>query len=248
MTLPAAATPPLPRECDLGHRTSAAQVQSTGAPSVQSTSHRCYGRRMQRDVRASLRAFYDQEMADRASRPVVEERSQHLDRFLEELERRGAVSVVEVGCGAGRDGAIIKHTGLDYIGVDLSASSINICNGQGLRAVQADAVSLPFEDSTFDAAWSMSTLMHLPGVEFGLALHELTRVVRPGGVIEVGVWGYVDNRERISPDGRFFGQRSDEAFQAELAEVGTVLDFETWAWQEDAGHYQWARIEVPVTP
>ncbi|KRE38867.1 hypothetical protein ASG73_00385 [Janibacter sp. Soil728] len=202
---------------------------------------------MTKDVRADLRAFYDQEMTERASRPVTAARSRHLDRFVEEVQRRGAVSVLEVGCGAGRDGTVIQSAGLAYTGVDLSASSIDICVRQGLRATRADAISLPFGDSTFDAAWSMSTLMHLPDNDFGLALRELARVVRPGGLVEIGVWGHIQSRDWASPDGRFFRQRSDRALRAELSEVCTVLDFATWDWQEDDAHYQWARTEV-TTP
>ncbi|UUZ45017.2 class I SAM-dependent methyltransferase [Janibacter limosus] len=157
------------------------------------------------------------------------------------------MSVLEVGCGAGRDGTVIRDAGLDYTGVDLSASSINICARQGLRAAQADATSLPFDDSTFDAARSMSTLMHLPNNDLGLALRELARVVRPGGVVEIGVWGHTQNRDWTSPDGRLFRQRSDRALRAELSEVCTVLDFATRDWQEDDAHYQWARTEV-TTP
>jgi hypothetical protein len=35
----------------------------------------------------------------------------------------------------------------------------------------------------------MSTHMHLPGNDINVALTELGRVIRPGGLLEVGVWG-----------------------------------------------------------
>ena len=197
------------------------------------------------DIRAALRTFYDGEMNDRASRPVAPERVQQLEDFLSALRERDATSVLEVGCGAGRDGAVIHRAAFDYTGVDLSATAIEVCSTLGLRAVQADATRLPFEDNTFDAAWSMSTLMHLPKEDFGSALQELRRVVRPGGIVDIGVWGHIENRDWSSIDGRFFRHRSDETLKAELAQLGTIVDFATWGWLEDAGHYQWARIEVP---
>ena len=197
------------------------------------------------DIRAALRTFYDGEMTDRASRPVAPERVQRLADFLSVLRERDATSVLEVGCGAGRDGAVIHGAAFDYMGVDMSAAAIDVCVTLGLRAVQADATHLPFEDNTFDAAWSMSTLMHLPNDDFGIALQELRRVVRPGGIVEIGVWGQTENRDWSSRDGRFFRHRSDETLKEGLTRVGTVIDFATWGWLEDAGHYQWARIEVP---
>ncbi len=103
---------------------------------------------------------------------------------------------------------------------------------------------LPFEPNSFDAAWSMSTLMHLPGEDLARAIDELRGVVRTGGLVEIGVWGHMQDREWTSPDGRYFNHRSDDSFRAELAGLGTVLDFDTWSWFDDGGHYQWARVEV----
>lgn len=200
---------------------------------------------MRRDVREKLRAFYDKEMSDRASRPLAPERTRRLEAFLEDLRGRKATSVLEVGCGAGRDGVIIRGAAFEYTGVDLSASAVDACFALGLDAVKADAISLPFEDNTFDAAWSMSTLMHLPGDDFGFALEELARVVRPGGIVDIGLWGHTEDRDWTSNDGRFFRHRSDETLRAELARVGSLLHFATWGWFDDGGHYQWARIERP---
>jgi demethylmenaquinone methyltransferase/2-methoxy-6-polyprenyl-1,4-benzoquinol methylase len=45
--------------------------------------------------------------------------------------------------------------------------------------VRADAMALPFADGTFDAATVAFGVRNLPDVEGGL--HELARVVRPGG-------------------------------------------------------------------
>lgn len=198
------------------------------------------------DIRERLRAFYDAEMSDRASRPVAPERTRRLQSFLEVLRGRTATSVLDVGCGAGRDGVVLRDAALDYTGVDLSASAIDVCATFGLDALRADAIALPFEDNTFDAAWSMSTLMHLPGDDFGLALAELARVVRPGGLAEIGVWGHTKDRDWTSSDGRYFRHRSDESLKAELARVGTLLDFATWGRRDDSGHghYQWARIDL----
>jgi SAM-dependent methyltransferase len=96
-------------------------------------------------------------------------------------------SVLEVGCGAGHDGRLIR-AGLAYTGVDLSAVGVGLCAGLSLHAVQASAINLPFRNRSFDAGWTMSTLMHLPGNDINVALNELGRVIRPGGLLEVGVW------------------------------------------------------------
>lgn len=153
--------------------------------------------------------------------------------------------MLEVGCGPGRDGAALDAAGFEYTGVDLSPVAARICREQGLSAREADATSLPFATDSFDAAWSMSTLMHLPGDGFAQAIDELKRVVRPGGMVEIGVWGDVQDNERPHPgDGRYFRRRTDGNLRAELEVLGVVVDFDTWAWSDGGMHYQWARVEV----
>lgn len=90
----------------------------------------------------------------------------------------------------------------------------------------------------------MSTLMHLDGDEMAEALAELARVVRPGGIVEVGVWGNTIDGERTAEDGRYFRHRTDEGFQALVSAVGDLEAFETWTWLADEDHYQWARVTV----
>jgi SAM-dependent methyltransferase len=55
----------------------------------------------------------------------------------------------------------------------------------GLEFGVADGRALPFEDESFDHAYSISVLEHIPGDGDAAALRELARVVRPGGRIVV---------------------------------------------------------------
>lgn len=193
---------------------------------------------------ARLKAFYDQEMPSRADRPVVTERADRQAAFIAEAARRHCRSVLELGCGAGRDGLLLQGAGLDYTGIDLSTTSVQICRDLGLSVTEGSVTDLPFESGSFDCAWSMSTLMHLPGDGLTTALDELRRVVRPGGLVEVGVWGHTTDRDWTSADGRYFKHRTDATLQAALSRLGRLVDFATWDWFDDGGHYQWARVEV----
>ena len=51
----------------------------------------------------------------------------------------------------------------------------------GLELLVADGRALPFEDATFDHAYSISVLEHIEEPGDAEALRELARVVRPGG-------------------------------------------------------------------
>lgn len=196
------------------------------------------------EIEDALRTYYDGEMAARAVRPLGAEREAAVAGFVELCQREALSSVVEVGCGAGRDGVVLQAAGLAYRGLDASSSSVEICRGLGLDAVLGSALSLPFADDEFDAGWSMSTLMHLPGDGLALALGELGRVVRAGGVVEIGVWGSAHDREWTDEHGRYFRNRTDDELRSMLDVVGDVVDFATWTHYDNFGHYQWARVKV----
>lgn len=192
-------------------------------------------------VESHLQRFYDVEMAERARRDLPSERILRRGAFVEECIARGLADVLEVGCGAGRDGNGLGGR-LSYVGVDLSSSATEMCAGMGLAATQGLATNLPFRDASFGAVWSMSTLMHLPGDGMERALSEIQRVVRLGGMLELGVWGATEDREWVDDKGRYLMLRTDESLQRLMSAVGTVEDFATWQWRDDGGHYQWARL------
>lgn len=81
---------------------------------------------------------------------------------------------LEVGCGRG----VFQDLVEDYTGIDLSTQVSSYFHKP---FVSGDATDLPFADSTFDAIWSVTVLEHVPQPQ--LALNEICRVVRPGGVV-----------------------------------------------------------------
>ena len=197
------------------------------------------------DVEEALRRFYDVELVDRAARPLGEDRESHLHDFVDRCLGERRTRVLEVGCGAGRDGTPMARAGLGYVGVDLSATGVAVCRRLGLLAAQASATALPFADRSVDVAWSMSTLMHLPGDGMDRALAELGRVVVPGGILEIGVWGKDVDGHRFDSHGRYFRHRTDDEVRRMLGAAGEVDAFETWDHLDDDGaHYQWARVRV----
>jgi SAM-dependent methyltransferase len=97
-----------------------------------------------------------------------------------------------------------------------------------LRFAVADGRALPFADASFDRAYSISVLEHVPGKGDLQALRELARVVRPGGrvVITVPYAGRYREDWRDEPmygaqepvNGRYFFERwYDDARLDELA-------------------------------
>lgn len=193
---------------------------------------------------SDLVRFYDAEAERRAARVLDRRRVERRAAFLDLLRAEGRRSVVEVGCGPGRDGVAMAGPDLTWTGVDLAPGVVATARRRGLDAVVASARALPFADASFDAAWSMSTLMHLATTDLRVALGEITRVLRPGAPLAIGLWGSHREREEVWHDGdaaapgRFFSIRSDDTVRSMLSTVATVEDLRTWADDGDL-HYQW---------
>jgi SAM-dependent methyltransferase len=93
--------------------------------------------------------------------------------------------VADVGCGPGRDIALIRARGFRVIGIDRSLGQLRT---SGLRGVaQADMRQLPLRAGSADAIWCQAALLHIPRAAVPGVLAEFARAVRPGGGLYVSV-------------------------------------------------------------
>ena len=99
--------------------------------------------------------------------------------------------LLDLGCGAGRTTFPLYDAGyIKVVGADLSPRMIESCKqhsrkrGDDIPFFIADACSMPFPDSAFDAVFfSFNGLMTIP--EYSMreaAVREISRVLSPGGV------------------------------------------------------------------
>ena len=95
--------------------------------------------------------------------------------------------VLDVGSGAGRDGVILKNTGLDVTCIDASESMVNLSRSRGLKSIVGDFESLPFSDKSFDGVWAYTSLLHIPKSEVGKSFEEISRVLKKDGTFCLGL-------------------------------------------------------------
>ena len=111
--------------------------------------------------------------------------------------------VLDMGCGAGRHAFSVYRRGADVVALDMSEKDLRevgvmframelegeVPAGATATAVRGNAYALPFADASFDRVIAAEVLEHLP--EDVDAMGELTRVLRPGGLLAVTVprWG-----------------------------------------------------------
>jgi SAM-dependent methyltransferase len=102
-----------------------------------------------------LIAYYTNEAQARAERDLPDERIARRAAYLQQLDREARRSVLEIGCGPGRDAQAIASAGFDYTGVDLAPASVGTCRSLGLDVRVASVLALPFEDRVMHYQWAI---------------------------------------------------------------------------------------------
>ena len=95
------------------------------------------------------------------------------------------VSTCDVGCGSSRILADLPHA----VGVDMRHDKLAYMRKSNSLLVQANGMILPFEDAQFDCVISSEVIEHIPE-ENGRLLDELTRILKPGGILVLGTPDY----------------------------------------------------------
>ena len=112
--------------------------------------------------------------------------------FVAFAEIKGAVRVLDVGCGTGSLSFCLGQNSaiIGVHGVDFSPAYVEHANRHNhdarLTFEVGDACALPFPDASFDHALSMLVLQFIPQPD--VAAREMLRVTRPGGTVAAATW------------------------------------------------------------
>jgi ubiquinone/menaquinone biosynthesis C-methylase UbiE len=105
-----------------------------------------------------------------------------LSGFISRLKRGD--SVVDLGCGAGRDLKRFRRHHLRPVGLDYSPAMCVLARRQsGAPVVAGDMRQLPFASEAFRSASAVASLLHLNRADIPGALVEICRVLRPKGLL-----------------------------------------------------------------
>lgn len=134
--------------------------------------------------------------------------------------------VADVGCGPGREVALLRGHGFSVIGLDLSFEQLRVGGMTGVA--QADMRRLPVRVESVDAVWCRAALLHVSREEVPSVLAEFARVIRGGGELCLGVaegdgegwevaWNYGSDRRR------WFTYHQEPALRAQLIAAGFAV-------------------------
>jgi len=113
----------------------------------------------------------------------------HLVRFA---GIRSGMRVLDVACGTGVVAVTAAQKGAQVTGLDLTPELLAVAKQNAATAAvvidfhEGDVEELPFGDATYDAVVSQFGHMFAPRPE--VAVREMLRVLRPGGVLAFSTW------------------------------------------------------------
>lgn len=110
--------------------------------------------------------------------------SQNIAALLDAIEGAPPHTILDLGCGPGRDLRTFSALGHHAIGVDGAAKFVEMARAwSGCEVWQQDFLHLDLPPAMFDGIFANAVLFHVPSRALPKVLHALYRALKPGGVL-----------------------------------------------------------------
>jgi SAM-dependent methyltransferase len=145
--------------------------------------------------------------------------SQNHAALLGAIEGAPPFTLLDLGCGPGRDLAHFRSLGHEAVGLDGSARFVEMARAlTGCEVMHQDFLHLSLPDARFNGIFANASLFHVPTQELGRVLATLRRSLVPRGVL------FSSNPRGDDTEG-FSGERygafhTIEAWRAHLTAAG----------------------------
>jgi SAM-dependent methyltransferase len=149
--------------------------------------------------------------------------SQNVQALLGALPSRPGLSILDVGCGPGRDLIALRDLGHVPIGLDGCAAFVKMAREHsGCEVLEQSLFELSLPTAGFDGVFANASLFHVPRATLPRVLRELFEALRPGGAL------FCSNPRAMGAE--------REGWQGER--YGTYLSLESWSALFEAAGFQ----------
>ena len=110
--------------------------------------------------------------------------AQNIEALLQAIEAKPPFTILDFGCGPGRDLKVFAALGHVAVGLDGAARFVAMARDySGCEVWLQDFFKLDLPDKYFDGVFANATLFHVPSQELPRVLRELYETLKPGGVL-----------------------------------------------------------------
>ncbi len=110
--------------------------------------------------------------------------SQNIAALLQHIEVAPPFTILDFGCGPGRDLKVFADLGHKAIGLEGAAPFVEMARSySGAEVWQQDFLKLALPNNYFDGVFANAALFHVPTAELPRVLQELSAALKPGGVL-----------------------------------------------------------------
>lgn len=129
-------------------------------------------------------AHYDERAGDFWEGTRDHDVSQNLTALLEAIEAAPPFSILDVGCGPGRDLQALRARGHVAVGLDGAPRFVAMARAHsGCEVWQQDFLRLDLPGERFDGVFANAALFHVPTQELPRVLRQLYATLKPRGVL-----------------------------------------------------------------
>lgn len=146
---------------------------------------------------------------------------QNIDALLRHIAGEAPFTLLDFGCGPGRDLKVFARLGHLAIGLDGAERFVHMAGLEsGCEVWQQDFLKLDLPDAHFDGVFANASLFHVPGQELPRVLRQLHATLKPGGVL------FCSNPHGANVEGwngeRYGAYHDLETWRSRMAEAGFV--------------------------
>lgn len=125
--------------------------------------------------------YYNKNAAEFFDKTIDLDMQFYLDRFLEFIPEGG--SILDLGCGSGRDSEYFISMGYDVTALDGSEEMCSLASVHiGKEVLHMSFSEMDFDD-VFDGVWANASLLHVPKNEMENILAKIIRSLKQDGIL-----------------------------------------------------------------